>query len=284
MQEFQGKVAVITGAASGIGMALATQAAREGMKVVVADVESSALEHVATRLRSSGAEALAVRTDVARADSVQELAEKTLEAFGAVHLLCNNAGVFTGGASWEAPDADWDWVLGVNVYGVVHGIRSFVPILLAQTDESHIVNTASMAGLTTMPFSSVYSVSKHACVALSECLHHEMVVAGGKVKVSVLCPEGIATRINTSFRNRPNEHGRKDDAAPAGEDAVLEGLDRLVGGGLDPSAMAERVFAGVRDERFYLLPPESSPWRSACHERLDQIRTATNPTFSISEV
>ena len=282
MDSLEGKVSVITGAASGIGLALAERSAREGMKVVLADVEPDALEQAVASIGALGAEALGVVTDVSDERSVETLADRSFDAFGAVHLLCNNAGVATGGVSWEAPRSDWEWVFGVNVHGVLNGIRAFVPRMLAQR-EGHIVNTASMAGLTSMPLSSVYCTSKHAVVAISECLFHELAtVGGGVVGCTVLCPEGVNTAINRSARNRPDSLAR-GPGKPMGEDAVVAGLDKTVEDGVPPSAMADRVFEAVAEGRFYALPPEGNPWRDACHSRLDQIRTQSNPRLVITE-
>lgn len=281
MQTLEGRIAVVTGAASGIGNALATRLASEGMAVVLADIEQTALDGAVETLRASGASAVGHLTDVSSADSVSALAERAFDEFGGVHLLCNNAGVLTGGACWEAPVSDWDWVLGVNLYGVVHGIRSFVPRLLEQDGASHIVNTASMAGLTSMPYSSVYCVSKHACLALSECLYHEMQAAGGKVGVSVLCPEVIATRINRSERNRQSGYKRGDDAAPTGEEAVLAGLEQFIATGLPPAEMADRVVDAVLNDRFYILSDPADVWSQMATARLDAIRDRVNPSFSM---
>jgi NAD(P)-dependent dehydrogenase (short-subunit alcohol dehydrogenase family) len=226
MKDFKDRVAVITGAASGIGWALAEQCAREGMKVVLADVEPEALAKAEASLKAGGASALAVRTDVSRAGDVEALAHKTLEAFGAVHLLCNNAGVATIGCIWESTLADWEWVVGVNLWGVIHGVRAFVPHMLAQDTECHIVNTASMSGLVSMPGSGAYNVTKHGVVTLSETLHREFAERGAKVKVSVLCPGIVNTRILESARNRP-KHLATERADPVTE-ARLETIRKLV--------------------------------------------------------
>src|SRR5262245_34708822 len=174
MKEFTGKVAVVTGAASGIGRALAERFARAGMKVVLADVETGALEEAAREIRATGAPTLAVRTDVSKAADVEGLARATLDAFGAVHILCNNAGVALGGPCWMHTVADWEWVLGVNLWGVIHGVRVFTPIMLSQGGEGHIVNTASLAGLFSGPGSAIYNVTKHGVVTLSETLSQEL--------------------------------------------------------------------------------------------------------------
>jgi len=209
MKDFQNKVAVITGAASGIGRALAERSARAGMKVVLADVEEDALVRTEKEMRAAGGTVLAVRTDVSKAHDVQALARKTLDAFGSVHLLCNNAGVAVATkAIWETSLEDWQWCLGVNLWGVIHGIRTFVPIMLRQDVEAHVVNTASIAGLLSLPYIAIYNATKHAVVTITESLHHELSLLSSKVKASVLCPGFIRTSIMASYRNRPVEFGK----------------------------------------------------------------------------
>jgi NAD(P)-dependent dehydrogenase (short-subunit alcohol dehydrogenase family) len=277
--ELEGRVAVITGAASGIGRALAERCAGLGMRVALADRDGAALSAAADALAAQGGEVIAVPTDVAQPDAVEALAERTLEAFGAVHLVCNNAGVFAGGLCWEAPLSDYEWVFGVNVWGVLHGIRSFVPRLLAQ-DEGHVLNTASMAGVTAAPFCAPYTMSKHAVVALSESLHLELAARGARVGVSVLCPELIRTRIGSSERNRP-EH-LKRDAPPHAEQTLVEDAIRAgVAAGIDPMLVADRALEAVREGRFYVLAPEGDPWREACNARLDDLREARNPRGAV---
>src|SRR5947207_7442153 len=188
MKNFQGKVSVVTGAASGVGRGLAEKSAALGMKVVLADVEESVLKQAEAELQASGAQVLAVRTDVSQADEVEALAKITFETYGAVHLLFNNAGVGAGTTVWESSLADWKWVLGVNLWGVIHGIHFFVPRMLAQDTEGHIVNTASMAGLLSGPGQSIYKVSKHGVVTLSETLYYDLTLRNASLKVSVLCP------------------------------------------------------------------------------------------------
>jgi NAD(P)-dependent dehydrogenase (short-subunit alcohol dehydrogenase family) len=281
MQELTGRVAVVTGAASGIGLALARRFAQEGMRVALADVERDALMRARDELAESGADAIGVVTDVSQADSVQALAEATLDAFGKVHVVCNNAGVFAGGVTWESPLSDYEWVFGVNVWGVLHGIRTFVPILLRQGEPAHVVNTVSMAGLTTAPLGSAYFMSKHAALALSECLYHELAGQETPVGVSVLCPEIINTGIGRSERNRPPHLKREpEEVGPGGE--LIEGVLReTIGNGLDPSVMAERVVDGIRSGRFYLLSEEGGSWRRSCETRLEDIRLARNPTLAM---
>ncbi len=188
MDEFGGKVAVVTGAASGIGGGIARQAAREGMKVVLADVEAEPLAASERGVADLGAETLAVPTDVTSAEAVQALAAAAYDRFGAVHLLCNNAGVFQAGVVWERTRADWEWVMGVNFWGVLNGIQAFVPRMLEAGEPAHIVNTSSMAGVTTVAYSGPYVVSKFACAALTECLAHDMRAQGTNIGVSCLVP------------------------------------------------------------------------------------------------
>ncbi|MBW2418074.1 MAG: SDR family NAD(P)-dependent oxidoreductase [Deltaproteobacteria bacterium] len=281
MQELREKTAVVTGAASGIGRALAERFAEEGMKLVLADVDRGGLEEVAKSLEARGTETLLVPTDVSRPEEVDALADKAFAAFEQVHVVCNNAGVFSGGNSWETPIEDYQWVLGVNTFGVIHGIRSFVPRLIAQDCEAHVVNTASMAGVTTMPFVAAYNMSKHAVVALSEVLYHELTLSQTKVGVSVLCPEAIATRIDDAERNRPDQyHSDPASAAPnPAKEVVANALSETVRGGLDPSVMADRVVKAIRDRRFYILSQEDG-WRRCCNTRLDDVREGRNPTFA----
>jgi N-methylhydantoinase B len=205
MKQFRDRVAVVTGAASGIGLALAERFAAEGMKVVMADIELDALAKAADAVRQKAPAVLATRVDVSRPDDVERLARETYDAFGAAHVLCNNAGVAVIGAVHEHTLADWQWVINVNLWGVIHGVRTFLPRMLAGGDEGHIVNTASMAGLTTAQFMSVYDVTKHGVVALSESMFKEFAVTGVPIGVSVVCPGLINTKIMRSSRNRPEE-------------------------------------------------------------------------------
>jgi len=284
MEEFAGKVAVVTGAASGIGRALSQRLAALEMSVVMADVEGGALEEAAGALAASGHAVLPVQTDVSQADSVSALAEKAVEAFGTVHVLCNNAGVFAAGLSWEAPQSDYDWVFGVNVWGVIHGLRSFVPLMLAHGGEAHIVNTASMAAVTTAPFTAPYFMSKAAVFSLSESLYGEMQARGSAIGVSVLCPELVDTAIARSQRNRPEHLKRKAGEGESSErDLVETAIAASTPTGLDPLALADRAIEAMRDNRFYVLAAEGNPWREACDLRLEDIRLARNPTNAMPE-
>ncbi len=241
LDDLEGKVAVVTGAASGIGRALADRWATEGMKVVLADVEEGPLGAARDELDDAGAEVLAVVTDVSDGDQVDALAAATLEHFGAVHLVCNNAGVGGGGLSWEASRDDWAWVLGVNLWGVIHGIRAFVPHLVAQ-GEGHVVNTASIAGFAYAPMMGAYNASKAAVVALSETLKSELALSGVAVGVTVLGPGWVNTRILESDRNRPG--GPVDsDLISAGREAMRE----VLANGTQPAEVAHLVSAAVRE-------------------------------------
>jgi NAD(P)-dependent dehydrogenase (short-subunit alcohol dehydrogenase family) len=277
MRDFQNKIAVITGGASGIGRGLAERCAREKMKVVLADVEETALDQTAQELKNAGADVLAVRTDVSKSEEIEALANKTLDAFGAVHLLFNNAGVGAGTTVWESALTDWEWVLGVNLWGVIYGVRTFVPIMLKQNEESHIVNTASIAGLTTGPSLGVYKVSKHGVVSLSETLACELAIIGSKIKVSVLCPAGVNTRIMNSERNRPAEM-QNDSAVESTHPAVKqmdEMLRQLVETGMSPAQIADAVFDAIRSEKFYILT--HAEMKPMLQKRMEDILQERNP-------
>jgi NAD(P)-dependent dehydrogenase (short-subunit alcohol dehydrogenase family) len=275
MTEFNDKVAVITGAASGIGRALAERCVHEGMKAVLADVELEPLTTTEAGLKAAGATVLAVRADVSQARDVEALAQKTLEAFGAVHLLCNNAGVATSASLWEGTLADWEWVMGVNLWGVIHGLRVFVPIMLAQDTACHIVNTASMAGLISGPGLGAYKVTKHGVVTLSETLYHDLAERGAKVKVSVLCPGIVNTRIMESARNRPGHLPTTEPLDPA-SGARWETLRQLVPAGMPPVHVADAVFEALRKDQFYILThPEG---KEAVRTRMEDILQERSPT------
>ncbi len=277
MQEFKDKVAVITGAASGIGRGLAERCVQEGMKVVLADVEEAALAQTAQELRAAGATLLAVRTDVSRASDIETLAQQTLKAFGAVHLLVNNAGVGAGGSIWECTLADWKWVMGVNLWGVIHGLHTFVPIMLAQAAEGHIVNTASIAGLLPYHPGASYQVTKHAVVALSEQLYYSLAMQQARIKVSVLCPGWVNTRIMDSGRNRPGELQNEPNNLPIGpeQEAILQSMREAAQAGLSPRQVADQVFDAIRKEQFYILThPE---YNAMIQQRMENILQQRNP-------
>jgi len=279
MKEFQGKVAVVTGAASGIGRALAERCAKEEMKVVLADIEEQALMQASRDLAAQGAQVLAVPTDVSQAGEVETLARKAFETYSAVHLLFNNAGVGAGKSAWESSLADWEWVLGVNLWGVIHGIHFFVPRMLEQRSEGHIVNTASMAGLTYGPGQSIYKVSKHGVVSLSETLYYELALRGVSLKVSVLCPGLVSTNILDAQRNRParlQDASVKEPLSPQAE-AVVQRFQQAVREAMPPGQVADIVFEAIREERFYILTHPT--WKAAIQSRMEDILQERNPTL-----
>ena len=256
MKNFKNKVAVITGAGSGFGHEFARIGARLGMKLVLADVQQDALDKVKGELEAQGAQVLALRCDVRHGEEVQGLADATMVKFGAVHLVFNNAGVGAGGLVWENTQADWEWVLGVNLWGVIHGVRIFTPLMLecAKKDaayEGHIVNTASMAGLLNAPNMGIYNVSKHAVVSLSETLFQDLSLVKAPIGASVLCPYFVATGIAQSQRNRPDDlHA---DQPTASQKAAQALSDKAVSSGkVSAAQVAESTFDAIRDGKFYI--------------------------------
>jgi len=277
VKTFRDRVAVVTGAASGIGRAMAERFAAEGMRVVMADVESTALATASEGLRGTGATVLATRVDVSRPEDVERLAEETYRAFGAAHVVCNNAGVAVIGAVHEHTLADWQWVIGVNLWGVIHGVRAFLPRMLAGGEEGHIVNTASMAGLTTAPFMSVYDVTKHGVVALSESMYKELTLTGAPIGVSVVCPGLIDTNIMRSSRNRPESLAEEGKAGPMAQ-AFGQALSDRLAGGYPPSEVADQVFAGIREGRFYIVPAQPDV-KGNIAIRAEDLLALRNPTL-----
>jgi NAD(P)-dependent dehydrogenase (short-subunit alcohol dehydrogenase family) len=274
---FRDRVAVVTGAASGIGLALAERFAAEGMKVVMADIEAAALDAAAGGLSRRGATVRATRVDVSRPEEVERLAEETYRAFGAAHVVCNNAGVAVIGAVHEHTLADWQWVINVNLWGVIHGVRAFLPRMLAGGDDGHIVNTASMAGLTTAPFMSVYDVTKHGVVALSESMYKELQVTGAPIGVSVVCPGLIDTNIMRSSRNRPEQLAEAGKAGPAAQ-AFGQALGERLAGGYPPSEVAAQVLQGIREGRFYIVPAQPEV-KGNIAIRAEDLLALRNPTL-----
>ncbi|MBT5773937.1 MAG: SDR family NAD(P)-dependent oxidoreductase [Dehalococcoidia bacterium] len=268
MQEFEGKVAVVTGAASGIGRAMADRFAEAGMKVVLGDVEEQALDRAVTAMRQAEHDVIGVLCDVSTEAGVQNLADRAVEAFGGVHILCNNAGVVVGGSIvgdrdqyiWEQPLSDWQWTLDVNLWGVIHGVRIFTPIMLAQNEPGHIVNTSSTAGLTTGGTLGVYGVSKHGVTRLTEALYFHLRDAGAQIGCSLLCPGGVRTQIAAASRNRPDERLEHDihrlDAAETDQRSD-DWATRIGETGQDPSEIAEKVFTAINDDQFYILTHET---------------------------
>ena len=281
MKTFKGRTAVITGAGSGFGLEAARIAAREGMNVVLADVQQDALDRAAAEIAALGAPVLAFRLDVAKAAEVESLGAATLARFGAPHFVFNNAGVGAGGLIWEHTLKDWEWVVGVNLMGVAHGIRVFTPMMLAAAKadpnyEGHIVNTASMAGLLNPPNMGVYNVTKHAVVAMSETLYQDLSLVTEQVSASVLCPFFVPTGINQSQRNRPAEMSEQRE--PTRSQLVQQALsERAVGSGkVSAAQVAQFVFDAMAQRRFYIYSHPKA--LSSVQTRLEDIMQARNPT------
>lgn len=277
MREFRDRVAVITGGASGLGLAMARRFAREGMRLVLGDVQADALAQAVAAFEQAGVPVAGVRCDVSRQADVDALRDAAVARFGAVHVLCNNAGVAPGGLVWENSLEDWQWCLGVNVYGVIHGLRSFVPLMLAQDEPAHIVNTASVAGLLSPPGMGIYCVSKHAVVTMTECLHHDLASKSDKVRASVLCPAYVPTGISESERNRPAALSNPVREKSADELAREEALRHAVKSGrITADQVADQVFEAIRDDRFYILTHQKI--KGAIETRMQDILLERAPT------
>ena len=280
MKEFKDKVAVITGAASGIGLGIARRAAKEGMKVVLTDIEKDSLNHAEEELKGKGTEVISVLTDVSKAENIEKLAKETIDVFGEVHLLCNNAGVTAPGALWECIVSDYSWVLGVNLWGVIHGIRTFIPIMLQQDTECHIVNTSSMAGLFPGgPVNGIYSITKQGAVALSESLRAIFAQNESKIGVSVLCPGIVNTNIVDSERNRPAEFCG-EDYIPCFDriiqnhpevEKIARGARKLWEIGTPADQSGDIVFEAIKNNIFYIFTEIGLVWKKVMKSRFDGI-------------
>jgi NAD(P)-dependent dehydrogenase (short-subunit alcohol dehydrogenase family) len=275
VKEFKGKVAVITGAASGIGRGIAERCVSEGMKVVLADIDEVNLTRAETELKTQGGTVLGVRTDVSKRSDVELLARQALDAFGQVHLLFNNAGVAAGGAPWEATWNDWEWVIGVNLWGVIHGVKVFTSLMLAQNTECHIINTSSAAGLIVGGGSAPYAVTKHAVVALSESLHLTLQQRNSLVKVSVLCPGLVRTNIANAERNRPAELRNEPVTMTPEMQAGLAAFKAAIEASMTPLQVADVVFDAIKKEQFYILP--NPQWTEVIRLRTDKLLRMENP-------
>jgi NAD(P)-dependent dehydrogenase (short-subunit alcohol dehydrogenase family) len=275
MKDFRDKIAVITGAASGIGRGIAERCVREGMKVVLADIDEANLTGAEADLKARGGTVLSARTDVAQRSDVEALARQALDAFGQVHLLFNNAGVGGGGTPWEATWNDWEWVIGVNLWGVIHGVKIFTPLMLAQNTECHIVNTSSAAGLMVGSGSAPYAVTKHAVVALSENLYLALQQRNSLVKVSVLCPGLVRTDITNAERHRPAALRNAPVTMSPEMQAGLAAFKAAIDASMSPTRVADVVFDAIKQERFYVLShPE---WAEVIRLRTDALLRMENP-------
>jgi len=290
MKEFKDKVAVITGAASGIGRGIARRAAKEGMKVVLADIERNALSKIEEELKKSGIDVISVLLDVSKAEDIEKLARITIDTFGEVHLLCNNAGVGMGGFLWDCNLTDFNWVLGVNLWGVIHGIHTFIPIMLKQNNDCHVVNTASMSGLITGEAANgIYSITKHGVVALSESLRTAFPLRKSKIGVSVVCPGIVNTRITDCERNRPEElcgpnyersMERFIKRYPKSEETV-KAYTKMYEEGTSPDQAGDIIFECVKKNIFYIFTDTGSDWKDLMEARFEGILKDFNQNNSI---
>ena len=280
MKEFKDKVAVITGAASGIGLGIARRAAKEDMRLVIADIEKDALNQAEEELKSSGTDVISVVVDVSKLEDIKKLAQKTIDKFGEVHLLCNNAGVASPGFLWEGVLSDWEWVIGVNLWGVIHGIRTFIPIMLQQDNECYIVNTSSMAGIMSGDFANgIYGITKQGVVSLSESLRASFMQMGIKIGISVLCPGVVNTRITSSERNRPAEFCGTDYIPPFDRiiknhpelEQVVRAAPKIWEAGTDPDQSGDIVFEAIKKGIFYIFTEAGPAWETGMKTRFDGI-------------
>lgn len=280
MKNFSGRVSVITGAASGFGREFARVGAQLGMRLVLADVQKEGLAETAAELEAQGVQVITQICDVRKGEQVEALARATMTSFGAVHLVFNNAGVGAGGLVWESTQADWEWVLGVNLWGVIHGVRVFTPLMLACAKddpeyEGHIVNTASMAGLLNPPTMGVYNVSKHAVVSLTESLYHDLSLVEAPIGASVLCPYFVQTGISQSHLHRPDD--AQSTSAPTVSQQVSQAvLEKAVASGkVSAAEVAQRTFDAIRDQQFYIYSHPAA--LGNVQRRMEDIVMGRNP-------
>ena len=275
MKSFENKVAVITGGASGLGLAMAKRFGTEGMKIVLADIEEEPLQIATSELKKMGIDALGIPCDVSKGEDVERVAQQTIEHYKSIHIVCNNAGVAPSGIIWEHSTKDWEWAMGPNVWGVIHGIRVFTPILLSQKEEGHIINTASVAGLMSFNGMGLYCTTKHSVVTMTECLHHDLTSVCDNVRCSVLCPAYVPTGIADSERNRPQD--LKDERIKSEDEIKLEdNLKKAVESGkISADDVANRVLEAIQKKEFYILThPKIKP---AIETRFQDILTERLP-------
>jgi len=282
MKDFEGKVAVITGGANGLGLAMAHRFGAAGMKVVIADIETGALADAEASLHAVGIEVLGRRTDVAESGDLEALADAAYERFGAVHIVANNAGVGgSPGAMWELSDADWRWVIDVDLWSVIHGIRAFVPRMIADGQDGHIINTASVAGLISGAVGGPYTVAKFGVVALSEQLYFELGRAEHPIGVSVLCPGFVNTRIYDSDRNRQEGYGQPVNERSAQSEEFRGALEAMRENMIQPATIGDRVFDAVAENQLYIVEPGSDAVSDAIQSRLDHVAARSNPGVNV---
>ncbi len=278
MQDFEGKVAVITGGANGLGLAMARRFGAAGMKVVIGDIETGALADAEASLQAAGIEVIGRRTDVAQSCDLEALADAAYERFGAVHIVVNNAGVGgSPGAMWELSEEDWRWVIDVDLWSVIHGVRAFVPRMIASGEEGHIINTASVAGLISGAVGGPYTVAKFGVVALSEQLYFELGRAEHPIGVSVLCPGFVNTRIYDSDRNRQESYGQPTTARSPEAEQFRENLEAMRETMIQPETIGDRVFDAVAENQLYIVEPGSDAVSEAIQSRLDHVSASSNP-------
>lgn len=285
MEKFEGGTAVVTGGASGMGLAMAHRFAEAGMNIVLGDIEAEPLAMAEASIAAKGVKVMPVRTDVAKADEIEALATKSYERFGKVNILCNNAGIGgSPGNTWELSQKDWEWVIDVDLWSVINGVRSFVPRMIAGGEEAHIVNTASVAGLVSGAVGGPYTVAKFGVVALTEQLYFELGRAGHNIGASVLCPGFVNTNIFDSGRNRQAEYGASETVStPEGEQrrAMLNAMRSQM---IQPAEIAELVFEAVRTRNLYIVPTGSEALENAIQTRLENVVERRNPEMQVSIV
>lgn len=285
MFDFEGRVAVITGAASGFGREFARLGGRLGMRLVLADIEVEPLRLIEQQLLEAGCDVVALQCDVSRGDQVQALADATMAHYGVVHVVFNNAGVGAGGLIWESTEADWEWLLGVNLFGVIHGTRIFTPLMLAAAKadpdyRGHILNTASVAGLQNAPTMGIYNVSKHAVVSLTETLYQDLQLIEAPIGVSLLCPFFVPTGIHQSARNRPDTRHATTTVSQRTAQAFSE--KAVMSGKVSAAQVATLAFDAIRDGQFYVYS-ETAPLETARH-RMEDLVAQRNPRDPYAEV
>ena len=282
METFEGGVAVVTGGASGLGLAMALRFADAGMNIVIGDIEAEPLAMAEAAIAAKGVKVLPQRSDVARAEDVEALAESAYRRFGAVNVLCNNAGVGgSAGNMWELSVEDWRWVIDVDLWSVVHGVRSFVPRMIASGQEAHVVNTASVAGLVSGAVGGPYTVAKFGVVALSEQLYYELGRAGHNIGVSVLCPGFVNTNIYDSGRNRQPEYGQPDVEPSLESEQRRTMLQAMRDTMLQPAEIGELVFEAVRTRALYVIPTGSDAFDALVRDRLENVGERRNPALEM---